>query len=164
MESIPQTHIMMTLFVLFNPEKIAKLTGGEDTSDDNNPLNYILDVEKWGVEGLDASTLVTCKFAITILTSAWGIAQFLSKSPLRAISKDGFCMGYLKCSFFTLFFGSLLWLAGRAFWLALAISAAAEYEGHGDKEHIPIVIISWICVNFIFQGLLVRNVEFTSSC
>ena len=78
MESIPQTHIMMTLFVLFNPEKIAKITDGDDTSDDNNPLNYILDVEKWGL-GLDASHLVTIKFAITILTSAWGIRVHLGQ-------------------------------------------------------------------------------------
>ena len=154
MESIPQTHIMMTLFVLFNPEKIAQLTGGEDTSDDNNPLSYILDVEKWGVEGLDASTLVTCKFAITILTSAWGIAQFLSKSPLRAISKDGFCIGYLKCSFFTLFFGSLLWLAGRAFWLAAAIVFVVDQD---DKGKIPYVVTTWISANFIVQVLLVSG-------
>ena len=153
MESIPQTHIMMTLFVLFNPEKIAKLTGGEDTSDDNNPLSYILDVEKWGVEGLDASTLVTCKFAITILTSAWGIAQFLSKSPLRAISKDGLCMGYLRCTFFTLFFGSLFWLAGRTWLLVMAITSKLP------KEQIPIVLITWISTNFIVQALLVRQMQ-----
>ena len=156
MESIPQTHIMMTLFVLLNPEKLAKFTGGDDTSDDNNPLSYILDVENWG--GLDASTLVTCKFAITILTSAWGIAQFLSKSPLRAISKDGLCMGYFKCTFFTIFFASLLWLAARAAWLAWAI---ALYDKDNVEGKIPFVLITWISTNFIVQVLLVRQtVEF----
>ena len=144
MESIPQTHVMMILFLLINPEKIAKLTGESGTS--NIPI-----ISDLGFGGLDASTIVTIKFAITILTSAWGIAQFLSKSPLRAISKDGFCMGYLKCSFFTLFFGSLLWLAGRAFWLAAAILFVV------DKGKIPIVVTTWISANFIVQVLLVSG-------
>ena len=147
MESIPQTHVMMILFLLINPEKIAKLTGESGTS--NIPI-----ISDLGFGGLDASTIVTIKFIITILTSAFGIAQFLSKSPLRAISKDGLCMGYLKCSFFTLFVGSLLWLAGRAFLLSMAILLCAA-------DNIPIVLITWILTNFIVQALLVRQtIEF----
>jgi len=144
-ESIPQTHVMMILFLLINPEKIAKLTGESGTS--NIPI-----ISDLGFGGLDTSTIVTIKFIITILTSAFGIAQFLSKSPLRAISKDGFCMGYLKCSFFTLFFGSLLWLAGRAFWLAAAIVFVVDND---DKGKIPYVVTTWISANFIVQVLLV---------
>ena len=140
MESIPQTHVMMILFVLINPEKIAKLTGESGTS--NIPI-----ISDLGLGGL-------VKFTITILTSALGIAQFLSKSPLRAISKDGLCMGYLRCTFFTLFFGSLLWLAGRAFWLAAAIAFVVD---DNDKGKIPIVVTTWISANFIVQVLLVSG-------
>ena len=148
MESIPQTHVMMILFVLINPEKIAKLMG-EEGGTSNIPI-----ISDLGLGGLDASTTVKVKFAITILTSALGIAQFLSKSPLRAISKDGLCMGYLRCSFFALFFGSLFWLAGRAWLLAIAIS-----PNKLPKEQIPIVLITWISTNFIVQALLVRQMQ-----
>ena len=142
---------MMILFVLINPEKIAKLTGESGTS--NIPI-----ISDLGLGGLDASTIVKIKFTITILTSALGIAQFLSKSPLRAISKDGLCMGYFKCTFFTIFFASLLWLAARAAWLAWAI---ALYDQDNLEGKIPFVLITWISTNFIVQVLLVRQtVEF----
>ena len=144
MESIPQTHVMVILFALFNPVKIAKITDEAGTS--NIPI-----IADLGLGGVDAHTLVTIKFAITILTSVFGIAQFLSKSPLRAISKDGLCMGYLRCTFFTLFFGSLFWLAGRTWLLVMAITSKLP------KEQIPIVLITWISTNFIVQALLVRH-------
>ena len=147
MESIPQTHVMMILFVLFNPRKIAKITGEVGTS--NIPI-----IADLGLGGVDASTIVTIKFAITILTSVFGIAQFLLKSPLRAISEDGLCMGYLRCTFFTLFFGSLFWMAGRAWLLVMAISTNKL-----PKEQIAIVLITWISTNFIVQALLVRQMQ-----
>ena len=151
MESIPQTHVMVILFALFNPVKIAKITDEAGTS--NIPI-----IADLGLGGVDAHTLVTIKFAITILTSVFGIAQFLSKSPLRAISKDGLCMGYFKCTFFTIFFASLLWLAARAAWLAWAI---ALYDKDNVEGKIPFVLITWISTNFIVQVLLVRQtVEF----
>ena len=63
MESIPQTHIMMTLLFIFNPDKMAEL-GGEDNNlvTKHTPLN-----------GAD---LITLKFILSVLTSSFGIANF----------------------------------------------------------------------------------------
>ena len=139
-ESIPQTHIMMTLLFIFNPDKMAQL-GGED----NNLVTQHTP--------LDGADLITLKFILSVLTSSFGIANFLARGPFRAISKDGHCDGYLKGSFFTILFASSLWMVGKPFWLVPAL-----LKFNADKHFIPIINIIWIGFSLILQGIVVCKI------
>ena len=123
-EALPEAHLSLILLTLYHAWDIGFYT--------NNSNEIVLIIS----------------FATSVVSSAFGIAKFLLKGPLKIHRPNGFLSGYGQPSFILSFFIILAFLVSKAFWLYWLLP-----EAHLNNTLVKCISI-WIGCSILPQFLL----------
>ena len=127
MEALPEAHLSLILLTLYYAWDIGFYTHN------NNEM-----------------VLIT-SFATSMFSSAFGIAKFLMKGPLKLYPRTGCLGGYCQLSFGLSFISIFAFFVSKGFWLYWLLP-----EAHLNGT-LTLSILIWIGCSIVPQFLLVRN-------
>ena len=124
LEALPEAHLSLILLTLYHAWDI-----GFYTTKDNEIILII-------------------SFVTSVISSAFGIAKFLLKGPLKIHPPNGFLSGYGQPSFILNFVTTLTCLVSKAFWLYWLLP-----EAHLNNT-LGTCILIWVGCSIVPQFIL----------